>query len=195
MAASRRPTSRFGFERAGWWAALAVVAVMIAIWMIPAAINDAVPGNAQPVESSVTYTVLGKDGSGSATVIPSSSWLTFTDTVAEQLVFVTGAVDITVDLYTDVKDLDRFWERQARQYAAATPAVRATRHGTFATVNGLAGPMGTLTADNERGELVLLAKKGTGSVVIKLSVTGPPGTLPRYQTQFTRFLDTAEINS
>lgn len=196
MAETARPTSRFGFERTGWWSALAVVAVMVGIWMVPAAINDAVAGpNARAVDPSATYTVVGKDGSGSATVVPASSWHTFTDTMAEQLVFVVGSVTITADLYTGVKDMDRFWERQAREYAAQTPPVRATRNGTFTSANALSGPAGILTADNERGEFVLLAREGKGETVLKLAVAGPPGSLPRYQTQFSRFLDTGEIKS
>lgn len=189
------PTGRYGFERRGWWSAGGVLAIILAMWFIPAGINAAVAAPAaQPVDPSATYTVTDDDGDAEATVTPAKGWETTTGTTGSPLVFYVGAVAVSAQTFSDVEDTDRLWDRQARQARVGTPAAHMTRNGSYTTPSGLSGPVGTIAGGDMQGEVFLLAGDDSGNV-LRIDIYGSPGAQASHLDELEAFVDTAEMTS
>ncbi len=192
MSVQSIPRGRYGFERQGWWATAAVLAVILAMWFIPAGIDAAVAAPvAQPVNPSITYTVTDDDAK--ATVTPAQGWFTSTGTSGSPLVFGTGGVTVVAQIFSDVEDIDRLWDRQDRQGQTATPVTHLNRNGTYTTPTGLSGPVGSISGGDMQGEVFLLAADGANGNVLRIDVYGTAGAQSRHLDELTAFVDTAEM--
>lgn len=189
------PRGRRGWERRGWWSAAGVLGVVVLLWFVPAAVNDAMAGQAAaPVDPSAAYRLIS-EGGAEATVTPDSSWQSRTGTSGPHLIFQAGDVAIVVQIFADVEDIDRLWARQTRLAAAASPPEWAQRQGEYVTSGGMAGPAGTITGNQSQGERFLLASSRDPKTVLGFDITGPPGSLDDPAAEFDRFLDSAEVTS
>lgn len=116
-----------------------------------------------------------------------------TGTSGSPLHFSTGSVAISAQIFTDVQDIDRFWDRQARQARATTPEMRMIRHGNYTTPSGLSGPTGTIAGGDRQGEVFLLEADSGGGNVLRIDIIGAPGASSRHLADLETFVDTAEM--
>ena len=188
------PRGRRGFERRGWWSAAGVLGVVLVLWLVPAAANDALGDPAaEPVDPDASYMLVSEAGPR-ATVVPDPSWVTSTGTSGPHLIFQAGNVAVVAQIFDNVEDIDRLWYRQARLSAAASPAEWAQRQGEYRTAEGLAGPAGTITSNGTQGERFLLAGRDP-QTVLGFDIVGPPGSLDDAAAEFDGFLDSAVVKS
>ncbi|WP_041624629.1 hypothetical protein [Stackebrandtia nassauensis] len=172
-----------------------MLVVVVLLWLVPAVADDAMAQPAaSPVDPEATYRLIGDSGP-EATVTPDASWLSSTGTSGPQLIFQTGDVAIVAQIFADVENIDRLWDRQARLATAANPPVWAQRQGVYTTAKGLSGPTGTLTGNRSQGERFLLASSRDPRTVLGFDIAGPPGSLDDAAETFERFLDSAEVRA
>lgn len=172
-----------------------MLGVVVLLWFVPAAVNDVMAEQAAvPVDVEATYRLVSEEGP-EATVEPDAAWLSQSGTSGPHLIFEAGEVSIVAQIFADVEDIDRLWDRQARLAAAASSPQWAQRQGEYTNADGMTGPVGTVTGSQSQGERFLLASSRESKTVLGFDIVGPPGSLDDVAAEFERFLDSAEVTS
>ncbi|GGM36867.1 hypothetical protein GCM10012275_05040 [Longimycelium tulufanense] len=176
-------------ERGTFLPALGLVIASVAMLVVPVWVNASVaapvvePGHRETLTDPYGGQIVGE-------LDPLAGWQVTARSGARSLTLARDRATVTIKVVSNVTDLERWFNRQARTILLSEREVNVCRTGDYVTPTGLPGLHGELRG-SRTGEIYLVGRPGGTAYGVQLS--GPPGQWEHTRDDVRQVVDTVEV--